>query len=77
MANDYRAGIGVGILTSFVRNDQAAFVAITNELKGGCPEALAALGRVGEAMVSMIAELAGISKEEALEKVAMAIASAD
>lgn len=77
MSDNPSAGAGVGILTSYVRNDREAFMAITNELPGGCPQALAALGRVSEAMVKMIAQLAEISKEEALERVALAIASAD
>ncbi|TLM73207.1 hypothetical protein [Pseudarthrobacter sp. NamB4] len=77
MSNNPSAGAGVGILTSFVRNDREAFMTITKELPGGCPEAIAALGRVSEAMVKMIAELAGISKEEALESVALAIAAGD
>ncbi|MGO4585549.1 hypothetical protein AB4Z38_16950 [Arthrobacter sp. 2RAF6] len=77
MTNDPRTSAGVAILTSFVRDDREAFMVITNELPGGCAEAVAALGRVSEAMVSMIGELAGVSKEEALEQVAMAIAAGD
>jgi len=75
MPNDPRAGAGVAILTALVHGDKGAFNAVTGDLAGGCPEALAALGRVGEAMVSMIAELLGVTKEEALERVASAIAA--
>lgn len=77
MTNDPRASLGVGILTSFVHGDKDGFMAITSDLPGGCPEAVAALGRVSEAMVKMIADLLGVSKEEALTKVAAAVASAD
>jgi hypothetical protein len=75
MANDERAGLGVGILASFVHGDQEAFMNVTSDLEGGCAEAIAALGRVGEAMVSMIGDLLDVSKEEALERVAIAIAA--
>lgn len=75
MVNDPRAGVGMAILTTFVRNDQEAFIDVTSDLPGGCAEAVAALGRVGEAMVSMIAELVGVSREQALTQIAASIAA--
>lgn len=75
MPNNPRASAGVAILTTFVHGDQEAFNAVTDDLAGGCPEALAALGRVAEAMVSMIADLLNVTKDEALERVAAAIAA--
>jgi hypothetical protein len=75
MPNDPRASVGVAILTTFVHGDHKGFNAVTGDLAGGCPEAVAALGRVAEAMVSMIADLLSVTKEEALERVAAAIAA--
>lgn len=75
MANDSRAGVGVAILTCFVNGDRDGLDVVTRDLGGGCPEALGALGRVAEAMVSMLAETLGVSKEEALQRVAAAIAA--
>ena len=74
MPNDPRASVGVAILTTFVHDDQDAFMQITGDLPGGCAEAVASLGRVSEAMVAMIAQLLGVSKDDALRQIAAAIA---
>lgn len=75
MANDPRASVGVAILTCLVNDDREGVDVATGDLDGGCPEAFAVLGRVAEAMVSMLAEALGVSKEEALQRVAAAIAA--
>jgi hypothetical protein len=69
-------GLGVGILTTFVHDDPQAFMVITSDLSRGSSEAIAALGRVSAAMVGMIAEMLGVSKEEGLERIAAAFAAA-
>ncbi|MDQ0823350.1 hypothetical protein QFZ79_001094 [Arthrobacter sp. V4I6] len=69
--------LGVAILTTFVHNDPQGFTLLTRDLPGGNSEAIAALGRVCEALVGMIAEMAGMSKEESLERIAAAFATAD
>ncbi|WP_427005124.1 hypothetical protein [Pseudarthrobacter sp. H2] len=73
---DELLGLGVGILTTFVYDDPHAFTVITGDLPGGSSEAIVALGRVSEAMVRMIAEMLGVSKEEALERIAASFAAA-
>ena len=69
--------LGLAILTTFVLNDPQSFAAITKDLPGGSSEAIAGLGRVCEALVGMIAEMAGMSKEESLERIAAAFATVD
>jgi hypothetical protein len=73
---DELLGLGVGILTAFVYDDPHAFTVITGDVPDGSSEALVALGRVSEAMVRMIAEMLGVSKEEALERIAASFAAA-
>ena len=69
--------LGLAILTTFVLEDPKGFSTITRDLPGGSSEAIAALGRVCEALVGMIAEMVGMSKEESLERIAAAFATAD
>jgi hypothetical protein len=73
---DELLGLGVGILTTFVYDDPHAFTVITSDLPGGVSEAIAALGKVSEAVVGMIAEMLGVSKEVAMERIAAAFAAA-
>jgi hypothetical protein len=68
-APDQNDGVGLGgaILTTFVYNAPFAFTAMARDLPGGDAEALAALGRVSEAVLGMMAGILEVSKEEALE----------
>jgi hypothetical protein len=48
---------------------------MARDLPGGDAEALAALGRVSEAVLGMMAGILEVSKEEALERIAAGFAS--
>ena len=74
MSNSSVAALGIALLTSLVRQDREAFLLIASELEGGNAQAVAILARLGETMVSMIASLLQLSSEEALTRVAAAIA---
>ena len=74
MGNSPEAALGIALLTSLVRQDREAFLIIASELEGGNTQAVAILARLGEAMVSMIAELLQIGNEEALTRIAASLA---
>ena len=69
--------LGVGIRTTFVHSDPHGFTVMTRDLAGGSSEALAALGRVCEALVGVIEEMLGVSKEEPLERIAAALVASE
>jgi hypothetical protein len=69
--------LGMALLTTFVHNDAQGYTAMTKDLPGGDSEAIAGLGRVGELLVGIIAEMLGASKEESVHRIAAALAGAD
>lgn len=74
MANHPSNLLAFGMLTTFVHGDQEGYIAITDQF-GDCGEALAALGRVGQMLVTMLAESWEVSTEEALRLIGVAIAA--
>jgi hypothetical protein len=77
MGNDPRIGLAVGMLTAWLHGDAEGFNSITSDFEGGCPEALASLARVTQAIVRMFGDTAGKTPEETMEIIAAAIALGD
>ncbi len=73
MVNHPDAQLGIAMLTARLNGDQDAFNQITRDMPEGM--AVALLMRTAEMMVSMIAELTGQTRDEALKSVAAALAA--
>ena len=77
MPNDARIANAVGMLTAVMHNDEDVFYELAGEFDGGCPEALLALARVGQAIVRMWAQEADTPTDEMWRLLAESIAFGD
>ncbi|MFE5339305.1 hypothetical protein ACFQ80_03720 [Isoptericola sp. NPDC056578] len=73
MPNHPDAQLGLAMLTARMNGDREGYIAITEEMPEGY--AVALLLRTAEMMVNMIADLTETSKEEALQRIAAALAA--
>jgi len=73
-SDDPRIGLGVGLMTAYLTGDEDGFYAITNEFEEP-EEALAALGRVTEAVIGMFAQALGRDRVELWREIATVIAA--
>lgn len=72
--NEY-AATGMAILSAYVHHDEEGLAAVAVDLT--CPQTIALLARASEAVVNMLAQVLGVTKEEALIAAATAVAAAN
>lgn len=77
MANDRRGAAALAVLTARMTDDREGYDAVIAEFEGGPAEALAAMMRITEMLIKMLAQTQDISPLEMLQQVGVAMAEYD